>query len=95
MLQLVRDDGRGTCCPHLHSSLDALCSPLAPCTRHLPGSSANHLVQEAADGWAGYNPVQQRRLFDAVLVAVHEGAWQQLEARMHAALQLLPYLADA
>ena len=50
-------------------------------------------AQEAVDGWVGYSRPQQLELFTDVLVAVHEGAWQQLEARLQEALQLLPHLA--
>ena len=60
------------------------------CPTHHPRMS----LQEAVAGWAGYNHAQQRALCESALVAVHQGAWQQLEARMQAALQLLPYLAD-
>ncbi|PRW60544.1 alpha beta-hydrolase isoform B [Chlorella sorokiniana] len=35
-------------------------------------------VQEADDGWAGFSPAQQRRLFDDVLIAVHQGVQGQL-----------------
>lgn len=64
-------------------------------TLPMPGlPHVSPVTQEAVGGWAGYNRRQQKALFETVVVAVHQGAWQQLEARMQAALQLLPYLAD-
>lgn len=60
----------------------------------LPATPPCHAMQEAASEENSYNCKQQGLLLNVLVVAVHQGAWQQLEARMRAALQLLPSLAD-
>ncbi len=54
-------------------------------------------VQEVLGGWESYSRAQQLELFDDVVVAAHQGAWQKLEGRMQAALlelRMQPQPAD-
>ena len=78
-----------------HAGVECCCLRLS----HLPQCPSQPLkllsllcrppLQAAADGWGSYTPAQRRGLFETVLVAVHQRAWPQLEARMQAALQRL------
>jgi hypothetical protein len=44
-------------------------------------------LQGLVDSWAELSPAEQHQAFYAALVAVEEGAWGQLEARLRIALQ--------
>ncbi len=43
-------------------------------------------LQGLLDRWGALSLERQQQVFDAVLVAAGQGAWEQLEARLRAAL---------
>lgn len=45
--------------------------------------------QEVVEGWGGFELGQQQTIFDAMLVATHQGAWKEMEGRLRVVLDII------